>query len=260
MTAVEAERPDGTLQRFVIRKSPTIAEEFQLLRALRELGLPVPNPRNLDKASAVFDYIDGAPRFELEAGNDTARVCAEQLVAIHKIDGTRPEFAGLKDRVEHVQWHYDNLRPQLDESVREPEVRAVLGPMWPPPPVPSSLVHGDVWPGNLLWKDGELVAVIDWEDAGVGDPLYDVAITRLDLLWAFGPEVMTDFTDQYAELSGRDLTHLPMWDLAAAGRPAGQISSWAADWDKYGRSDVTPDTMRNDVHWFVSRAFTALGV
>ena len=25
------------------------------------------------------------------------------------------------------------------------------------------LLHGYLWPGNLLWQDGRLVAVVDWE-------------------------------------------------------------------------------------------------
>jgi aminoglycoside phosphotransferase (APT) family kinase protein len=37
------------------------------------------------------------------------------------------------------------------------------------------LLHGDFWPGNALWRDGALVAILDWEDAAIGDPLADVA-------------------------------------------------------------------------------------
>ncbi len=35
---------------------------------------------------------------------------------------------------------------------------------------------------GMLWKDGQLVAVIDWEDAPLGDPLADVANSRLESL------------------------------------------------------------------------------
>ncbi len=43
------------------------------------------------------------------------------------------------------------------------------------------LLHGDLWPGNVLWQDGRLVAVVDWEDGAVGAPLIDVASARGDL-------------------------------------------------------------------------------
>jgi len=35
--------------------------------------------------------------------------------------------------------------------------------------------HGDLHPSNLLWKNGKLKAVIDWEVAGVREELYDLA-------------------------------------------------------------------------------------
>ena len=45
---------------------------------------------------------------------------------------------------------------------------------------------------------GRLVGVIDWEDAALGDPLADLANSRLEILWAFGDEAMERFTREYA--------------------------------------------------------------
>jgi aminoglycoside phosphotransferase (APT) family kinase protein len=59
------------------------------------------------------------------------------------------------------------------------------------------LLHGDYWPGNVLWHDGKIVAVIDWEDARLGDPLIDLAMSRLDLVWICGIYAMHMFTEQY---------------------------------------------------------------
>lgn len=38
-----------------------------------------------------------------------------------------------------------------------------------------TLVHGDAGFHNTLWREGELVALIDWEFAGYGNPLADAA-------------------------------------------------------------------------------------
>lgn len=46
--------------------------------------------------------------------------------------------------------------------------------------VRTSLVHGDVAPGNILVKDGQLCAVIDFGILGVGDPACDAAMA-----WTF---------------------------------------------------------------------------
>jgi aminoglycoside phosphotransferase (APT) family kinase protein len=110
------------------------------------------------------------------------------------------------------------------------------------------LLHGDYWPGNTLWKDGRLVAIIDWEDASVGDPLEDVANSRLEMLWAYGVEVMQDFTEQYKRaVRGIDFTNLPFWDLCAALRPAFKIAEWAG-------SDEREEIMRERHRWFVEKA------
>ena len=132
-------------------------------------------------------------------------------------------------------------------------------PYWPPPsPARRALLHGDFWPGNVLWRDNRIVAVIDWEDAAVGDPLADVATTRLDLRFAFGSEAMRAFTDHYLALTAVDITNLPVWDLVAALRPAGGISAWAADWANFGRPDLTASGMRATHAEFLDAALAAL--
>jgi len=61
------------------------------------------------------------------------------------------------------------------------------------------LLHGDFWPENLLWRQGAIATVIDWEDAALGDPLSDVACTRLELRYRFGSAGMQRFTQAYAK-------------------------------------------------------------
>lgn len=39
---------------------------------------------------------------------------------------------------------------------------------------PMTPVHGDPKQGNCLWKGAELQAMLDWEMAGVGEPLTDL--------------------------------------------------------------------------------------
>ena len=46
------------------------------------------------------------------------------------------------------------------------------------------LVHGDLMGSNMLWQDGRLVGVIDWDHACLGDPAYDVASLGLWFGWS----------------------------------------------------------------------------
>lgn len=50
------------------------------------------------------------------------------------------------------------------------------------------LVHGDLWYGNLLMRQGRLSGVLDWELAAIGDPLVDYAA-----LWCLGDDFMSSF-------------------------------------------------------------------
>jgi aminoglycoside phosphotransferase (APT) family kinase protein len=120
------------------------------------------------------------------------------------------------------------------------------------------LLHGDLWPGNIIWREGRIAAVIDWEEAELGDPLYDVSITRLDLLWAFGIDAMDHFTAHYQAMTGAEFTHLPYWDLCAALRPAGNIGQWAEAYPDLGRPDITAESMRQGHRAFITQAFERL--
>jgi len=51
-------------------------------------------------------------------------------------------------------------------------------------PPPAALVHGDVFRDNVLWKDGQMVAVLDFESASLGSVTFDLSVTML--AWCYG--------------------------------------------------------------------------
>jgi aminoglycoside phosphotransferase (APT) family kinase protein len=57
-----------------------------------------------------------------------------------------------------------------------------------------ALLHGDFWPGNLLWLDGRRSGVLDWEDAALGAPVSDVACCRAELNAMFDQAASDRFT------------------------------------------------------------------
>ena len=129
----------------------------------------------LDDPYLVLDYVDAAP--QVNADDPVAispRAFAAELAAIHRIDGTGAAFADLPRRTERIAEHLVDPPAELDASVGEADIRETLRAHWPPTqPEHVSLLHGDFWPGNVLGTGDEIVAVIDWENACVGDPLVD---------------------------------------------------------------------------------------
>ncbi len=245
--AVEFERLGGECQKVVVRLhgevdragNPNIAaDEFRLLEIVHAAGTTAPRPLYLDTSCGLFDipylvvsFVEGVPGVELGDVHACARRMAEQLAALHRIDWSTYDLSFLPVQELAVVKRLQRRPEQLDEALSEGPIRAVLEAAWPPQSSnPPGLLHGDYWPGNLLWRDGEIVALIDWEDAATGDPLADVGNCRLELLWAFGEGAMTAFTERYRALRpSLDYTLLPLWDLYAALRPAGKLSGWGLD-------------------------------
>jgi aminoglycoside phosphotransferase (APT) family kinase protein len=270
VTALEIERPGGHTQKMIVRRhgevdlkhNPQIAaDEFKLLQLLHSVGLAAPRPYYLDQSGEIFsapylvnEYIEGKPEFAPSNLPGLLLQLATQLSRIHKVDCSHLDLSFLPNIEQRYAEKLRERPAQVDESFDEGHIREALEAAWPIPQRNTSvLLHGDFWPGNILWRDGQLVAVLDWEDAALGDPLADLANSRLEILWAFGIDAMQSFTQQYRSMTTVDFTHLPHWDLCAALRPVAQIAQWGLD-------DLTERTMRERHRWFVTQAFEKLPV
>ena len=49
------------------------------------------------------------------------------------------------------------------------------------------IIHGDLFRDNVLWQDGRLVAILDFEQASGGSLAYDLAVCINDWCWDGGP-------------------------------------------------------------------------
>lgn len=265
ITALEVRSPDGSTTKLIVRQhgeidrahNPHIArDEYRLLQIAEAHGLAAPRPYAVDDSGELFpnpalaiEFVDGETDF---APNDLGAYLdqmAVQLARIHHVmDSPALAFLPRQDK------GYGDPPASLDESLSEGRIRDALTSAHPIPQVnPSTLLHGDYWPGNILWQAGRLAAVIDWEDARVGDPLSDLGNARLELLWWFGPDAMEAFTHRYQATAGTDLANLPYWDLCAALRPCGKLSTWGLDPEDERR-------MRELHHAFVAEAVASISV
>jgi aminoglycoside phosphotransferase (APT) family kinase protein len=270
VTALEIERANGHMRKMIVRqhgevdwkRNPHIAaDEFRLLQLLCSAGLAAPEPYYLDQSGEIFStpyvvvaYIEGETEISPADLPDFIFQFATHLSRIHGVDGSKLDVSFLPLI---VQRYAEKLRARpanVDETPDERQMRDALEAVWPLPqhntPV---LLHGDFWPGNILWKNRQLVGIIDWEDAALGDPLADVANSRLEILWAFGIDAMQSFTQQYQAMTAIDFTNLPYWDLCVALRRASQFAEWATD-------DAAEKTMRERHTCFIAQAFAKLSV
>jgi aminoglycoside phosphotransferase (APT) family kinase protein len=268
VTAIEIELPGGLTSKMVVRRygdadlehNPHVAaDEYRLLQIVQSAGLAVPAPLYLDQEGGIFsrpciviEYVEGQSDFAPADLDNALLQTATYLSRVHAIGGSSFDLSFLPGQEEIYAAKFRARPARLDDSLDEGRIRNALEAVWPLPqqnePV---LLHGDFWPGNMLWRDGRLVAVIDWEDAQLGDPLADLANSRLEIMWAFGVEAMHSFTRYYRSLSNIDFTNLPYWDLCAALRPAFKIADWAGD-------TAVERSMRQAHRWFITQAFEGI--
>lgn len=268
VTALEIERSDGQVEKVVVRQhgerdlqeNPQIAtDEFKLLQILQRAGIPAPAPYFVDTSGEIFstpymviEFIEGQPEFAPANLDEHILQLAGQLSRIDRADWSKVDLAFLTDIGKLVSDRLRNRPARLDDSLDEGVIRDVLEAAWPLTQAnKSGLLHGDFWPGNILWQGERLAAVIDWEDGMWGDPLADLGNSRLEILWTFGVEAMESFTQHYKSVTPLDYTNLPYWDLLAALRPMNRIGEWAGD-------AIIEKRMRERHKIFITQAFEEL--
>lgn len=277
MLAIEIEASAGQKKKFIIRQFDEAASEpklhpleyeFMVLKIAQSYGLTVPTPYHFDPSGKylagpymILNYIEGEMDFCPVDLNKYLLALATELSKIHTPG--EHDLSFLK-KVSDVCLELERKRPSpTPPACAEARIRTTLTARGPQPQQnESTLLHGDFWPGNTLWLDGELTAVIDWEDAKWGDPLIDLANSRLEIAWIFGPEAMNTFTRYYQSRIALDYTNLPYWDLCAALRFirifADDLQRAAAFFTAYGRHDITPRTILDNYIVFINQAFAAL--
>ena len=254
-----------------VQKNPhVVADEFNLLHALHKAGLVVPQPYLFDQSGEIFprpywlmSYVDGEMGLNPVDKLDCVRQYAEQLVHIHKVDISEDSFSFLTTFGKNCERQNLVTERPFHDAFREEEICQQLSSYRLKDNRNTAvLLHGDYWPGNTLWRDGKLVAVIDWEDAQMGDPLIDLAQARSELVWIWGIEAMQRFTNDYLSQMDIDVTQLPYWDLCATLRflsILGDDLPGVVDYfGKYGRYDITEQSITSDYAWFIEQALTKL--
>lgn len=257
--------PDSELLEVVVRRhgsaewkpleSNVTAHEFALQRALHSAGIAVPEPLLLDTSGEllptpflVMAWVDGTAELKAAEIPGAMEQMADFLAQLHSIDISTPGFEQLPEREDPVA----GALQYLPDRYTTPALRAHIK-AWPYAPPSRTLLHGDYWPGNVLWRAGQLAAVIDWEDAAIGDPLSDLAASRAELLVVHGEAAMSIFTDRYLARSGLDTSHLTLWEIYVSSAALATMADW-------GLSAAEEQARRTQTALFLKRAVATLPI
>jgi aminoglycoside phosphotransferase (APT) family kinase protein len=252
-------------ERLVLRRPPRgplppsahdVLREARLLRALRPLGLPVPDVlatcEDADVIGAPFyvmPFVDGhvlAEELPAELGPGApARIGEEMvagLVALHEVDFEAAGLEGFGRPDGYLERQIRRFSGLLEHNATRPlpdleRVAAWLADNLPASP-PARIVHGDYRLGNVMFapREPRLVAILDWEMATIGDPLADVGymtamwaedgdpdnpvaeLSRVTRLPGFAGRA--ELAARYVEMTGHSLDALPWYQTLALWKAA----------------------------------------
>lgn len=225
--------------------------EFRVVKAAFEAGVPAPRPHFACADPAVLgtpfylmDRVEGEalPRRLLRddryagAREKLLPQLAEAALRIHRVPPELPALAGLPAPPPGVSPALAELE-RVSEGIRalaaEPHPVLALAERWLrarlPAPERLALVHGDFRVGNVLFDEGGLRAVLDWELCKLGDPVEDLGwlCTRA---WRFGRDDLPAgglgtreaLLAAYRDAGGGDVdpAHLRFWEAMGSYKVA----------------------------------------
>jgi hypothetical protein len=146
----------------------------------RSVARVVPSPEVLgvdhEQGLLVLSHVAGRPLREVLTDPGSVRPAAEELLGLlARLGGAELDVAvGRPSRIAAAPVAAALLayvRPDLTDRLG-----AILGAVGPDSVVaPEVVIHGDLHPGQLITGDGHFTGLLDFDDAGLGQPVDDLA-------------------------------------------------------------------------------------
>ena len=202
--------------RLVLRLFPSYNHEetanwqAMIHNLLREEGLPVPkvylttsDTSILGGSFLVMDYVEGEA---IDPGDDPSVLVltAKTQAMLHLKEGKKISEKIIAQGHSAGSHNYEGRINWLVNHAEEyPSIGAAV--KWlienrPNEPETPSVIHGDFHPMNLLVKDGEVNAILDWSGFMVGDPMYGLGWTKALFIATGKHELPEDVFNQLVQM------------------------------------------------------------
>jgi aminoglycoside phosphotransferase (APT) family kinase protein len=164
-----------------------IPRQARLMGALNRAGLPVPallaasdQPVVDGRPFYLVEAVDGARIEEVKGSAPDREIARSAVQVLKRLQALPSTQTGIGDepatapRQEVERWAWLMERAPAELTTEAPRLAGCLLEALPQKQTPV-LVHADYHYGNMLFKGPEVVAVLDWEIAQLGQPLLDLA-------------------------------------------------------------------------------------
>ncbi|MBI5282027.1 MAG: phosphotransferase family protein [Candidatus Solibacter usitatus] len=219
----------------VAAKAHDMAREYRFLKALHPQFWLAPRPVALCEDTAVLGCtfllmerrhgrILRGEQLPEEERAEASRAFVQTLAELHGVDARRPELAVLgrpagflERQVQGWGERWQRCRPETAVELDRALARLAESV---PAESGATVIHNDYKLDNLMLdRDdaGRATAVLDWEMAALGDPLFDLGVALTYWSHAAMPGLLTaapgwwtrdEVVEQYARMSGRDVSRL----------------------------------------------------
>jgi homoserine kinase type II len=166
--------------------------EMRLIRELASLAVPTPAPLVASAASepllihgkpfAVYPWVEGEILCQRRVTSAHLRQLGAALARLHlatprlsRVPQGRFEPANLAQRLQAIKGAA-GLTAELAQAAEHIERALLRYGSARVAALPRGIIHGDLFRDNVLWKDDQLLAFIDFESASEGVFAYDVMV------------------------------------------------------------------------------------
>ncbi|MBM3618950.1 MAG: homoserine kinase [Alphaproteobacteria bacterium] len=191
---------------------------INLMEHLAAKGIPCPLPlqardgsviqrlAGTNKQAVLVSFLSGRSVTVRHIQNQHVKDLGEVLGAMHNAakdySGKRVNalsLSGWRKLFERTAERADEVLPGMAQII-EDELHHLMG-AWPgPATLPSGVIHADLFPDNVFFRDGRLSGVIDFYFACSDSFAYDLAITMN--AWCFEPDGAFNVTKARALFTG----------------------------------------------------------
>src|SRR5438270_2795062 len=164
-----------------------VVRQGRIMSALRSVGLPTPAIPLMSSDAAIdgrpfilMERVDGVRIEETAMRENPLDIATSAVNVLKRMQALPIEKTGIGDeepvglREEMMRWAMLMQRAPEELTTRAGELGGLLAARIPTERAPT-LVHGDYHYGNMLFRGPQVVAVLDWEIAELGQPLLDLA-------------------------------------------------------------------------------------
>ena len=181
--------------RYVLRLPPPgariaatadVVRQGRIMASLHAAGLPTPAIPFMSREPVVdgrpFILMEAIDGLRIEATSEREKpedIAAAAVSVLKRLHALPVEDSGIGEEeptplvADMMRWAMLMQRAPEELTTRAGELGGMLAAQVPAER-PPTLVHGDYHYGNMLFRGSEVVAVLDWEIAQIGQPLLDL--------------------------------------------------------------------------------------